>query len=117
LCLNNFNIHDLKKINFLFYRYRFLFLYIIFGFFSLVIELIISKFLLFYNIPFLQATIFAFLIGLLAAFFLNVRFNFHITQAKRKKALFYFSLISTLSFSIQTLLRSSIQSYGYDIDV
>jgi pentose-5-phosphate-3-epimerase/putative flippase GtrA len=91
-------------------------LYIIFGFLSLVIELIISKFLLFYNIPFLTATIFAFLIGLLAAFFLNVRFNFHITQAKRKKALFYFSLISTLSFSIQTILRSSIQSYGYDID-
>jgi len=93
-----------------------LFLYIIFGFFSLVIELIISKFLLFYNIPFLPATILAFLAGLLSAFFLNVRFNFHITQAKRKKSLFYFSLISTLSFSIQTLLRSSIQSYGYDID-
>lgn len=93
-----------------------MFLYIIFGFFSLVIELIISKFLLFYNIPFLPATILAFLAGLLSAFFLNVRFNFHITQAKRKKSLFYFSLISTLSFSIQTLLRSSIQSYGYDID-
>ena len=91
-------------------------MYIIFGFFSLVIELIISKFLLFYNIPFLPATILAFLAGLLSAFFLNVRFNFHITQAKRKKSLFYFSLISTLSFSIQTLLRSSIQSYGYDID-
>ncbi len=71
--------------------------------------------MLFYNIPFLSGTIVAFLIGLLVAFFLNVRFNFHITQAKRKKALFYFSLISTFSFSIQTLLRSSI--HGYDIDV
>jgi len=117
LCLNNFNIHYLEKINFLFYRYRFLFLYIIFGFFSLVIELIISKFLLFYNIPFLSASIFAFLIGLLAAFFLNIRFNFHITPAKRKKALFYFSLISIISFCIQTSFRSSILSYGYDIDL
>ncbi len=106
----------LKKINFLFYRYRFLFLYIIFGFLSLVIELIISKFLLIYNTPFLPATFFAFLFGLLTAFFLNVRFNFHITLSKRKKALFYFSLISTLSFSIQLLLRSRIQGYGYDMD-
>jgi pentose-5-phosphate-3-epimerase/putative flippase GtrA len=116
LCLNNLKINNLKKINFLFYRYRFLFLYIIIGFLSLVIELIISKFLLFYNIPFLPSTFFAFLIGLLAAFFLNVRFNFHITPAKRKKALFYFSLISSLSFIIQLFLRNSIQSYGYDLD-
>lgn len=77
----------------------------------------VSKFLLFYNVSYLPTTFFAFLIGLLAAFFLNVRFNFHITPAKRKKALFYFSLISTLSFSIQLTLRSSIQSYGYNMDV
>ena len=107
----------MKKINFLFYRYRFLFLYIVFGILSLLIELVVSKFLLFYKVSYLQSTFFAFLIGLLAAFFLNVRFNFHITPAKRKKALFYFSLISTLSFSIQLILRSSIQSYGYNMDV
>ena len=77
----------------------------------------VSKFLLFYKVSYLPSTFFAFLIGLLAAFFLNVRFNFHITPAKRKKALFYFSLISTLSFSIQLILRSSIQSYGYNMDV
>ena len=107
----------MKKINFLFYRYRFLFLYIVFGILSLLIELVVSKFLLFYKVSYLPSTFFAFLIGLLAAFFLNVRFNFHITPAKRKKALFYFSLISTLSFSIQLILRSSIQSYGYNMDV
>lgn len=106
----------MKTINFLFYRYRFLFLYIIFGFLSLVIELVMTKFLLSYSIPFLPATLLAFFIGLLAAFFLNVRFNFHITPAKRTKALFYFSSISTLSFSIQFLLRNSIQGYGYDMD-
>ena len=43
----------MKKINFLFYRYRFLLLYIIFGFISLVVELIISKFLVFYNLNYL----------------------------------------------------------------
>ena len=94
-----------------------MFLYTIFGFLSLVIEMIISKFLLFYNTVSLKATILSFLIGLFVAFFLNIRFNFHITPAKRKKALIYFSFISTLSFSIQLLLRSSIQQYGYDMDI
>ena len=107
----------MKKINLLVYRYRFLFLYVVFGFLSLLIELVISKFLLFYNASYYPATFLSFFIGLLCAFFLNVRFNFHITPAKRKKALFYFSIISVLSFSIQLLLRSSIQKYGYDMDV
>lgn len=91
-------------------------MYILFGFLSLVIELIISKFLFYYKLPFLPSTFFAFAFGLFTAFFLNVRFNFHITPAKRKKALLYFSLISTLSFCIQLFLRSNIQRYGYDMD-
>jgi pentose-5-phosphate-3-epimerase/putative flippase GtrA len=107
----------LKKINLLIYRYRFLFLYVIFGFLSLVVELVISKFFLFYNVSYYPATFLSFIIGLFCAFFLNVRFNFHITPAKRKKALLYFSIISTLSFSIQLLLRSGIQKYGYDMDI
>lgn len=106
----------MKKINLLFYRYRFLFLYTIFGFLSLVLELIISKFLLFYNSSFLSVTLFPFLIGLLGAFFLNIRFNFHITPSKRKKALLYFSLISTLSFTVQFLFRNIIQDHGFDLD-
>ena len=93
-----------------------MFLYTIFGFFSLLVELIISKFLFFYNMNFWAAIICSFLIGLFVAFFLNVRFNFHITPAKRKIALIYFTVISSLSFCIQFLLRSSINQYGYDMD-
>lgn len=107
----------MKKINLLFYRYRFLFFYIIFGIISLIVELIIAKFFLYYKISYFPAIIIAFLIGLLFAFFLNVRFNFHITQAKRKKALFYFTIISSLSFCIQLALRKSIVEYGYSIDL
>ena len=106
-----------EKIILLNYRYRFLIFYVCFGILSLIIELVISKFLLFYQISYFPAIIFAFLIGLISAFFLNVRFNFHITPAKRKKALFYFSVISTISFSIQLFLRSSIVSFGYSMDV
>ena len=107
----------MKKIKFLFYKYRFLLLYILFGFISLVIELIIAKFLLYYNLYYLYATIIGFIIGLITAFFLNVRYNFHITYAKRKRALLYFSIISFISFSIQLILRTSIQSFGLDMDI
>ncbi len=107
----------MKKINFLFYRYRFLLFYILFGFISLIVELIISKFLVYYNLNYLFATIIGFIIGLIAAFFLNVRYNFHITYAKRKKALLYFSLISLISFSIQLILRSSIQNFGFNMEI
>ena len=106
-----------KEISLLFYRYRFLFLYIIFGFLSILVELVISKFFLYYNVSYFPAIFLSFIIGLFCAFFLNVRFNFHITPAKRKKALFYFIIISTLSFSIQLLLRKNIQGYGYDMDL
>ena len=106
----------MKKINFLFFRYRFLLLYILFGFISLVIELIIAKFLVYYNFHYLIATIIGFIIGLITAFFLNVRYNFHITYAKRKRALLYFSIISFISFSFQLMLRSSIQSFGFNMD-
>jgi pentose-5-phosphate-3-epimerase/putative flippase GtrA len=107
----------MKLFLFLSFRYRFLFLYIVFGFLSLVIELVVSKFFLFYNFLYFPSTLLAFLIGLICAFFLNVRFNFHITPAKRKKALFYFSIISTISFTIQHFLRNNIQKYGYDLDI
>jgi len=107
----------LKKINFLFYRYRYLALYIAFGILSLFIELVISKFLLFYHTPYFPSTILSFFLGLFAAFFLNVRFNFHITPAKRKKALFYFSIISIISFSFQLFLRNSLQQHKYDMDI
>ena len=107
----------LKNINFIFYRYRFLVIYVLFGTLSLIIELIMSKFLLFYNTPYIPAISISFIIGLFSAFFLNVRFNFHITPAKRKKALFYFSIISSISFSFQLILRNSIQQYGYDMDI
>lgn len=92
-------------------------MYILFGFLSLVIELIFLKFLQTYYLPDFLAIFSAFVFGLLAAFFLNIRFNFHIAQAKRKKALIYFSLISAFSFCVQLFLRSFILGYGYDMDV
>jgi hypothetical protein len=106
----------MKKINFLVFKYKFLFRYIIFGFLSLLTELIFTKFFIFYQIPFLISILLAFLIGIFLAFYLNVRYNFHITKAKRKRALIYFTIISTFSFSLQLILRKKIEHYGLDMD-
>lgn len=106
----------MKRINFLFYRYRFLLFYILFGFISLVVELIVGKFLLYYHFSYLFSTTFALIIGVLLAFYLNVRYNFHITKVKRIRALIYFSIISIISFYFQLILRKRIEAYGFNMD-
>jgi len=105
------------RINFLYYRYRFLIFYILFGFISLVVELIVGKCLLYYQFSYKISTIIALIVGILVAFFLNVRYNFHITKAKRRRALVYFSTISAISFSFQLILRKKIEGYGFDMDI
>jgi pentose-5-phosphate-3-epimerase/putative flippase GtrA len=107
----------MKKFNFLVFKYKFLIFYVIFGFFSLLMELIFTKFFIFYKINLLISTVLAFIIGIFLAFYLNVRYNFHITKAKRKRALIYFFMISTISFSLQLILRKKIEYYGLDMDL
>ena len=68
----------MKRIHFLFYRYRYLLIYILFGITSLLVELIFLKFFLFYKFPFYLSTILAFLLGLMTAFFLNVKLNWRL---------------------------------------
>ena len=106
----------MKKLFFLYYLYRFLSLYVLFGILSLSIELIIFKILSYFSYAFYTATIISFIIGLITAFFLNVKYNFHITLAKRKKSLLYFTIISTLSFSLQLILRKNIINYGFSME-
>lgn len=52
------------------------------------------------------------LFGLLTAFYLNIRFNFHISPAKRKKALTYFFVISIFSFLVQFYIRNQLTELG-----
>lgn len=106
----------MKRIKFLYYRYRFLFFYILFGFISLCVELVVLKFLTYFHISFFISVIFSLIIGILVAFFLNVRYNFHITKSKRRRALLYFSIISGIAFSFQLLLRKRFEDYGINMD-
>ena len=107
----------MKKLSLLYFRYKFILFYICFGFISLCVELVIAKFLLYYHYSFYFSQFFALIFGILIAFYLNIRFNFHITKPKRRKSLFYFSIISIIAFLFQYLIREKIKYYGINMDL
>lgn len=98
--------------NFFFYRNRFLIFYIIIGFISLCLEWLMIVFLKNYHASSWVANFIGLTSGLLLAFFLNIRFNFHISPAKRAKAALYFILISSFSFLVQLYFRQQLFDYG-----
>lgn len=103
--------------NFYIYRFRFLILYIVFGFISLSVELLVIRALAILNLPYYVSAVVGFVVGLFLAFLLNIRFNFKISKVKIKRALFYFSLISLLSFCIQLFFRIFLISKGISIEL
>ena len=87
-----------------FYRNKYLFLYIIFGFVSISFELLLLNF---FKLGFLSDginSIIALFCGILLAFYLNINFNFHISKKKRFKSLIYFFIISIFSYSLQNFI-------------
>ena len=97
-----------KDLDFIFYRYRHILIYIIIGFFSLVAELFIRKLLLYFEFNPLLSIILSISIGIFIAFILNIKFNFNIPEYLLFKSLFFFVLISVLSASIQFLINKFI---------
>jgi ribulose-phosphate 3-epimerase len=103
--------------NYFFYRYRFLLLYAVFGIISLFTELLVARALISFNFPSYLSIIFSFIVGLLTAFGLNIRFNFHIAQPKRQRALLYFILISSISFLVQYFFRQKLTYFGLPMEL
>lgn len=99
---NNFNI--------ILYKYRFFFIYVIFGFISILIELLIYSNLIRLTNLYFFSQFFSLLIGILSAFWLNIRYNFKISRPKRNRALIYFMTISMLSYLIQTFILKEFYS-------
>ncbi len=97
------------------YRYRLLFNYVVIGFVSILLELVLLN-ALSPAVNKIAANLIAVLSGVLFAFYLNVRFNFKVPKPKRNKAFLFFLLISFLSYALNNLLRlymvSSAISYG-----
>ena len=93
-----------KELRFIFYRFRHIIIYTFIGFFSIILELIIRKFLISANFSGFTSTTVSISIGILIAFILNIKLNFFIKKNLLTKALFYYFLISLFSISLQFLL-------------
>ena len=106
----------MHSFNYLFYRYRFLLLYIAFGIISLLVELFVARALISFNISSFFSLALSFIVGLITAFGLNIRFNFHIAQPKRQRALLYFTLISSVSYLVQYFFRQKLIYFGLPME-
>ena len=90
----------LKELTFIFYRFRHVIIYTVIGFFSIICELVIRNFLININVNEVPSTILSIIIGILIAFFLNIKLNFFIKKNLLAKALVYYFLISIFSISL-----------------
>ena len=79
------------QFSFLFYKTRFLLLYITFGFFSILIEILIRNQLIHLKLDTILSTVIAITFGIIFAFYCNVNYNFKITKSRRNRALIYFN--------------------------
>ena len=103
-----FHPEILKNIDSIWYRLRFLTIYIVIGFFSILLEIIIRYKLISLGMEPFSATIFGVIIGILFAFFGNLFFNFKIPPNRRLRALLYFILISLTSGTLQWLIGDTL---------
>ena len=100
---NFFNILN-RQINFIFYRFRYLINYIIIGFFSILVELLIIQLIQKVEIFFLYRLFIGFLGGLLFSFFLNARLNFRVPRNRNLRTFIIFLIISAFAFGLNLLL-------------
>lgn len=96
------------KTLFLFYRYRFLAMYMVYGMLSLILEIFVIRTLISYQLPHWVALIVGVVSGICFAFYMNVKFNFNVVKSKRRVALMYFAIISSLAFTIQFFIRKAL---------
>ena len=111
----------LKDLTFIFYRFRHVIIYTLIGFFSIICELIIRNFLIITNINDIISTTLSITIGVLIAFFLNIKLNFFIKKNLLIRALFYYFLISLFSISLQFFINNFTNFkfnifYNYEIE-
>src|SRR4051812_19811158 len=85
------------KLQFKIYRYRFLMVYVVIGFTSLMLEVLTLRGLQNFGVNFIGAQGAGLVVSVFFAYWMNVRFNFKVPIAKRNRALAYFSAISICS--------------------
>lgn len=97
------------RFGFLFYRYRFLMIYIVIGVTSLVVDFILFRALTNWGVNTTLSLSCSVFIAIFYAYWMNARFNFKIPRAKRNRAFFLFALISLGSGILNWLVNSRLQ--------
>tara|TARA_B100000768_G_C11268647_1_gene372317 strand:- start:543 stop:1595 length:1053 start_codon:yes stop_codon:yes gene_type:complete len=99
----------------IFFKVRYLILYVLIGFISILFELFLRKTLLTLSIQDIFASMISLFLGILLAFFLNIKINFKISAGKVKNSLIFFFLISFLSFLTQNILsKFFLKNFEYE---
>lgn len=106
-----------RRWDFLLYRFRFLIVYVIIGVLSLILEVVLFRGFERLGLSTTPSNLLALGIGVLFAYWLNVRFNFRIPPAKRNRALLYFVSISTLSGILNFIFRKPLYALGWNYEM
>ncbi|QEL20188.1 GtrA family protein [Limnoglobus roseus] len=105
------------QLSYLIYRYRYLLAFTVIGFLSILLEVVLVQ-LMPADWPLLLRSGLAFGAGLLFSFVGNARFNFRVPHAQMLRAFGQFALVSGLSFGLNMLAVSRLQSllgFGYPV--
>ncbi len=98
----------LGQLNYFRYRFKYLINYIVIGFFSILLELIIVKILISYSVPLIFSMVPGFLCGMLFAFFLNAKLNFKVPRSKNVRTFLFFFFISIGAFVLNILVMKLV---------
>ena len=97
----NFSINNLSNF---FFGNKYLNIFIIIGFLSIILELITFNFFKFLNFNQAISNYIGLFVGITFAFYLNFFYNFEVHKSKIKKAFLLFFVISIFSWTFQKIL-------------
>jgi len=100
--------HYFKNIDYLIYKRKHLFFYIIIGGLSIYFELLCRKFLLINSFDNISASLISLFIGVFLAFTLNFFLNFNVPKFFFYRALLYFFIISIASYLCQFFIKINL---------
>lgn len=105
------------RLSFLIYRYRYLLMFTLVGFLSIVLEVLLVRAMPAEWPLFLRSGL-GFVAGLLFSFGCNARFNFRVPRAHMRQAFARFSLVSASSYVLNMLTVAEVQArfdVGYPV--
>ena len=114
--MDNFNYLK-KELIFFLYKKKFLFLYTLIGFTSILLELFLRSILIELDLNKFVYNFIPLFLGIFYAFYLNIKINFFVPKVFLKKSLIYFIIISLISFIVQKFLQNTqiLTDYNYNI--